>query len=115
MRPAGTQPAGSVQWVALDHSDRRTVAADANDLPPWYTVHQQAQRWLAAGVFEHIVDDLRTVLRLAEGRTAQPSAVVIDSRTVQSTPESGADAGYDGAKRRRGRKVHLAVDTLAIY
>lgn len=83
-----------------------------NDLPPWYTVNQQAQRWLSAGVFERIVDDLRTILRLAEGRTAQPSAVVIDSRTVQSTPESGAGAGYDGAKRKRGRKVHLAVDTL---
>ncbi len=36
----------------------------------------------------------------------------IDSRTLQSTPESGARAGYDGAKRRKGSKVHIAVDTL---
>ena len=72
-----------------------------NDLPPWHTVYQQSQRWIAAGVFETIVADLRTVLRLAEGRNAEPSAVIIDSRTVQSTPTSGADAGFDG--QRNGR------------
>jgi transposase len=42
----------------------------------------------------------------------QPRAVILDSRTVQSTPESGAGAGYDGHKRRKGRKTHAAVDTL---
>ena len=46
------------------------------------------------------------------GRKSQPTAVAIDSRTVQSTPESGARAGYDGAKRRKGSKVPIAVDTL---
>jgi len=51
------------------------------------------------------------VLRMVAGRTAQPSAVIIDSRTVQSTPESGAEAGYDGAKKRKGRKLHLANGT----
>lgn len=83
-----------------------------NDLPPWFTVYQQTQRWLAAGVFEAIVHDLRVLLRLAAGRQAEPSAAILDGRTMQSTPESGANAGYDGAKRRKGRKVHLAVDTL---
>jgi hypothetical protein len=37
---------------------------------------------------------------------------VLDSRTLQSSPESGARAGYDGYKRRKGSKVHLAVATL---
>ena len=83
-----------------------------HDLPPWYTVYQQSQRWLKAGVFETMVHDLRVVLRLAEGRAAQPSAAILDSRTLQSTPESGTRAGYDGAKRKRGSKVHMAVDTL---
>ena len=83
-----------------------------NDLPPWAAVYQQAQRWLRAGVFEAIVSDLRAILRLAEGRKASPSAAIVDSRTLQSSPESGARAGYDGAKRKRGSKVHLAVDTL---
>ncbi len=83
-----------------------------HDLPPWAAVYQQSQRWFKAGVFEAIVDDLRALLRLAVGRTEEPSAVIFDSRTLQSTPESGERAGYDGGKRRKGSKVHMAVDTL---
>jgi len=83
-----------------------------NDLPPWYTVYQQTQRWLDAGVFEDLVRDLRMLLREIEGRHPQPSAAIFDGRTMQSSPESGARAGYDGHKRRKGSKVHLAVDTL---
>ena len=83
-----------------------------NDLPPWEAVYQQTQRWLKAGVLEALVHDLRVLLRLADGRRAQPSATIMDSRTLQSSPESGPRAGYDGAKRKRGSKVHLAVDTL---
>jgi len=89
------------QWRMLPH-----------DLPPWAAVYQQTQRWLKAGVFETIVDDLRAVLRLAHGRNEEPTAAIFDSRTLQSSPESGHRAGYDGAKRRKGSKVHLAVDTL---
>jgi transposase len=83
-----------------------------NDLPPWPVVYQQMQRWYKAGVFETMVHDLRMILRLLDGRNPDPTAAVIDSRTIQSTPESGARAGYDGAKRRKGSKVHAAVDTL---
>jgi transposase len=83
-----------------------------HDLPPWPTVYQQTQRWLEAGSFEAIVHDLRALLRLAEGRQAEPTAVVFDSQTLQSTPESGGHGGYDGYKRRKGSKVHIAVDTL---
>jgi transposase len=83
-----------------------------HDLPPWPVVYQQTQRWLQAHVFEAMVDDLRALLRLAEGRALSPSAAIFDSRTLQSSPESGSRAGYDGAKRRKGSKVHLSVDTL---
>jgi transposase len=83
-----------------------------NDLPPWAAVYQQAQRWIAAGCFEALAHDLRAVLRLAAGRNEEPSAAIFDSRTLRSTPESGTRAGYDGAKRKRGSKLHLAVDTL---
>src|SRR5579863_10773727 len=83
-----------------------------HDLPPWYIVYQQTQRWLAAGCFEAMVDDLRLLLRGVKGRRGQPSAAIFDSRVLQSTPESGGRAGYDGAKRRKGSKVHAAVDTL---
>ena len=83
-----------------------------NDLPPWHTVYQQTQRWLKAGVFEALVRDLRMLMREINDRMPQPRAAILDSRTVQSTPESGGRAGYDGHKRRKGSKVHLAVDTL---
>jgi transposase len=83
-----------------------------NDLPPWQAVYQQTRRWLAADVFSAIITDLRTLIRLGEGKTAQPSVAIFDSRTLQSTPESGERAGYDGHKRKNGSKVHLAVDTL---
>jgi transposase len=75
-------------------------------------VYQQSQRWLKAGVFEALVHDLRVVLRLAAGRTAEPSAAIFDSRTVQATPASGTRAGSEGATRRRGSQVHMAVDIL---
>jgi hypothetical protein len=65
-------------------------------------VAQQTRRWLAAGCFETVVHDLRAVLRFAAGKEPEPTAVVFDSRTMQSTPESGGRAGYDGYKRRKG-------------
>jgi transposase len=83
-----------------------------NDLPPWHAVYQPTQGWLKAGVFAAIVHDLRELLRIAGGRKGQPTAVIFDSRTLQSAPESGRRAAYDGAKRRKGSKTHIAVDTL---
>ena len=83
-----------------------------HDLPPWRVVSEQAARWNRAGCFEAMAHDLRMLLRVLAGRTGEPSAVILDSRTLQSTPESGARAGYDGCKRRKGSKLHIAVDTL---
>jgi len=90
-----------------------------HDLPPWATEHaregavyQQAQRWLACRCFEVLANDLRAVLRLALGRAEEPGAAILDSRTLRSSPESGTRGGYDGAKRKKGSKLHLAVDTL---
>ena len=83
-----------------------------HDLPPWNIVYQQTQRWIRAGCFEAMSHDLRAILRMALERKADPSAVILDSRTLQSTPESGGRAGFDGHKKRKGSKVHAAVDTL---
>ena len=83
-----------------------------HDLPPWAAVYQQMRRWIEAGCFEALVADVQSVVRLWAGRKGQPTSICLDSRTRQSTPESGARAGYDGAKRRKGSKVHIAVDTL---
>lgn len=98
-----------LRWIVRAGAPWRMMP---NDLPPWFTVYQQTQRWIHAGVFEAIVHDLRALLRLAKGRKEQPTAAIFDSRTLQSTPESGERAGYDGHKRKRGSKTHIAVDTL---
>ena len=60
------------------------------NFPPWAAVYQQSRRWIAAGRFDDMVHDLRALLRWAEGRADAPTAAILDSRTVQSTPESGA-------------------------
>jgi transposase len=82
-----------------------------NDFPPWKAVYDQAVRWNEAKVFEALIRDLRGLIRLGEGRAWDPTAAIIDSRTLRST-RSSEGAGYDGAKKVRGRKLHLAVDTL---
>jgi transposase len=89
------------QWRFLPH-----------DCPPWTAVYQQARRWLDARVFEDAAHDLREMIRLALERGPHPTAVIMDGRTLQSTPESGGRAGFDGHKKKQGSKVHIAVDTL---
>jgi transposase len=79
------------QWRYLPH-----------DLPPWFVVYQQVQRWLRAGCFEMLVEDVRSLLRQWGGRKGQSTAVVIDSRTLQSTAKSGARAGYCRGPRSGG-------------
>ena len=83
-----------------------------NDFSPWPAVYQQMRRGLKAGCFEAIVHDLRSMLWVVQGRQAQPSSAVLDGRTLQSSCESRPRAGYDGHKRKKGSKVHRAVDTL---
>ena len=90
------------QWRFLPH-----------DLPPWTAVYQQARRWLEARVFETAAHDLREMIRLALERGPHPTAVIMDGRTLQSTPESGGRAGFDGHKKKQGSKVHIAVTTPA--
>jgi transposase len=99
----------ALRWIARAVAPWRMLPSD---FPPWELVYQQTQRWSQAGCFENMVCDLRSIIRVAQGRRGQPSAVILDGRTMQSTRESGPRAGYDGYKRKRGSKVHIAVDTL---
>ncbi len=99
----------ALRWIVRAGSPWRLLPTN---FPPWAAVYQQTRRWLDAGVFEAMAHDLRMLLREAGDRMPQPRAVILDSRTVQSTPESGAGAGFDGHKKRKGRKTHAAVDTL---
>jgi transposase len=99
----------ALRWIVRAGAPWRMMP---NDFPPWEAVYQQTRRWIEAGVFETMVHDLRALLRLAQDRAPEPSGAILDSRTLRSTPESGHRGGYDGAKRKKGSKIHVAVDTL---
>ena len=108
-RPALREVFNGLRWLVRAGAPWRMFP---NALPSWEVVSQHTQRWVRARVFEVLVQDVRAVLRVAAGRPRQPSAAILDSRPLPSSPESGGRAGYDGAKRRRGSKGHRAVDTL---
>src|ERR1051326_2964519 len=78
----------ALRWIVRAGAPWRLLPTN---FPPWAVVYRQTRRWIDAGCFEAVVHDLRA---------------------LQSTPESGPRAGYDGHKRRRGTKAHMAVDTL---
>ncbi len=99
----------AVRWMVKAGCPWRMLPGD---FPPWQAVEQQSKRWMEAECFESLTHDLRELLRLLAERHPRPSAAILDGRTLQSSPESGTRAGYDGYKRKKGRKVHLAVDTL---
>ena len=99
----------ALRWIVRTGAQWRYLP---HEFPPWAAVYQQTQRWIAAGVFDAMVHDLRVLLRWLQGRQDDPTATILDSHTVHSTPESGHRAGYDGYKRKQGSKIHAAVDTL---
>ena len=85
------------------------------DYPPWSTVYNYLAAWEAAGVTQQVLDGLRDRVRLREGRTAEPSAGIIDSQSVRAAETvTAASRGYDAGKKVNGRKRHIAVDTLGL-
>jgi putative transposase len=84
-----------------------------HDFPPYALVYHYFKTWRDDGTWEQVHDRLRSKLRRAEGRHAQPSAAILDSQTVKMVDQAGP-RGFDGGKLVRGRKRHLLVDTLGL-
>jgi transposase len=85
------------------------------DFPPWRTVYGIYQRWHASGATVALHDRLSALTRRAAGRTAEPTAAVIDSQSVRAAPTvPKASRGWDNAKKVNGRKRHIAVDTTGL-
>ncbi len=82
------------------------------NFPPWAAVYQQTMRWIEAGVFENLTHDLREIMRYGAARKKTPSGVILDARVLKSSVESGHRASWDGYKRMKGSKIHIAVDSL---
>ncbi|MGW5365310.1 IS5 family transposase, partial [Actinopolymorpha pittospori] len=85
------------------------------DFPPWSTVYKYFAAWEAAGITQNVLDCLRDRVRVRAGRTATPSAAVIDSASVKAAETVAKPSrGYDAGKKINGRKRHIAVDTLGL-
>lgn len=99
----------ALRWIVRAGASWRMLP---HDFPPWEATYQQTRRWIAAGVFEAMVHDLRALLRLASGRTPDPSAAILDGRTLRSSPESGHRAGCDAAPSAKGARRCTRLSTL---
>ena len=84
-----------------------------HEFPPWKTVYHYFRLWRNDGVWERINAALRTELRIAYGREAEPSAAILDSQSVKTTETPGV-RGYDAGKKVKGRKRHILVDTIGL-
>lgn len=85
-----------------------------SDFPNWKTVYHYFRAWRVNGTWEHINHKLHQWVRVSENRAVSPSAAILDSQSVKTATPAAIEVGYDRAKRTKGRKRHLLVDTLGL-
>ena len=82
------------------------------DFAPWSVVYYYYRSWKYAGIIETILEEMTYRSRKRAGKKAAPSACIIDSQSTKTTAVGGFCLGYDAGKKTKGRKRHIAVDTL---
>lgn len=93
-----------IPWAYLPH-----------DFPPYKTVYDYYAKWETEGLTRQVHDLLREATRQARGRSRQPSAAVVDAQSVKTSSNVAEESqGIDAGKKIKGRKRHLATDTLGL-
>lgn len=93
-----------IAWEYLPH-----------DFPPCKTVYDYYAKWEADGTTEALHDLLRRQVRAAQGRTAAPTAAVIDAQSVKTSCNvGGSSQGIDAGKKIKGCKRHIATDVVGL-
>ena len=101
----------AILYVAKSGCQWRMLPAN---FAPWNTVYFYYRKWKLEGVIEEIHEYLRSLVRKKVGRNESPSLGIIDSRSVKTSRQNGAERGYDGGKKVKGRKQHIVVDTMGL-
>ena len=94
---------GGIQWRLLPKS-----------FGPWSTVHGTCRRWRRQGLWAPLNAQLRAKVRAQHGKHSRPTACILESQTVRSSAHGG-EVGWAAAKKTKGRKRHILVDTLGLF
>jgi putative transposase len=84
-----------------------------HDFGPWKTVYHYFWLWSRQDYWQLIHNVLRGEVRVQAGKRREPTAAILDSQTVRSADQAG-ERGYDAAKKTKGIKRHILVDTLGL-
>ncbi|MGR9046797.1 MAG: IS5 family transposase [Gammaproteobacteria bacterium] len=82
-----------------------------SDFAPWQSVYGYFRTWKKQGIWDQALMQFRKAYRVQSGRAAEPTAAIIDAQSTKTTG-SGKQRGYDAGKKTKGRKRHIAVDTM---
>jgi putative transposase len=113
-RPASVSRREIVNAVLYLVREGITWRAMPHDFPPYRTVYHYFRLWRDDGTWQTIHDALRDEVRTAAGRAVSPSAAILDAQSVKTVEQPATCHGFDPGKKVKGRKRHLAVDTLGL-
>ncbi len=86
-----------------------------HDFPPYKTVYDYYAKWETDGTTEALHNLLQDRVRVASGRSATPTAAILDSQSVKTSCNiNESDQGIDANKKIKGRKPHITTDVLGL-